>query len=201
MLLALMYHSISPVPPSDFWGQVISPAHFHSHLKALKANFEIADAMSGRHVDFARSKDVHVLLTIDDGYADNLYQALPMLKHHEVPAVIMLASGFVGQRSFWWDALEALFEGCESAGTAARRDGLQAIWASLLDMQPAQRALALDELRHLAGDPLLDNERRPLAEAEVAELARCSLISFGGHTHFHSWLPHLSTEKIFQEIQ
>src|SRR5689334_24749959 len=136
MLLPLMYHSISPVPPGNFWGQVISPAHFNSQLKMLKANFEIADAMSGPLVDLARSKDVRVLLTIDDGYADNLYQALPMLEHHEVPAVIMLASGFVGQRFFWWDALEALFQGCESADSAARRDRLQAIWASILDMQP-----------------------------------------------------------------
>jgi peptidoglycan/xylan/chitin deacetylase (PgdA/CDA1 family) len=50
-----------------------------------------------------------VVITFDDGYADNLHNATPLLERQGVPATFFLSSGYVGQdQEFWWDELERL---------------------------------------------------------------------------------------------
>jgi peptidoglycan/xylan/chitin deacetylase (PgdA/CDA1 family) len=50
-----------------------------------------------------------LVVTFDDGYADNLYNAKPLLERYEIPATVFLATGYLGQDSeFWWDELERL---------------------------------------------------------------------------------------------
>jgi peptidoglycan/xylan/chitin deacetylase (PgdA/CDA1 family) len=48
-----------------------------------------------------------VVVTFDDGYADNFHNAKPMLERYDVPATIFVASGFIGyEHEFWWDELD-----------------------------------------------------------------------------------------------
>jgi peptidoglycan/xylan/chitin deacetylase (PgdA/CDA1 family) len=50
-----------------------------------------------------------VALTFDDGYSDNLLNALPLLSHHGIPATVFVISSAVGrQEEFWWDQLESI---------------------------------------------------------------------------------------------
>ena len=53
-----------------------------------------------------------VVITFDDGYLDNLENALPILCAANIPATIYIATGPVGSnREFWWDDLERLVLG------------------------------------------------------------------------------------------
>ena len=48
-----------------------------------------------------------VAVTFDDGYADNLYNAKPLLETAGVPAqVFVVAGSLTTEREFWWDELE-----------------------------------------------------------------------------------------------
>jgi peptidoglycan/xylan/chitin deacetylase (PgdA/CDA1 family) len=50
-----------------------------------------------------------VVVTFDDGYANNLHNAKPLLEHYDVPATFFLTIGSIKQeREFWWDELDRL---------------------------------------------------------------------------------------------
>jgi len=50
-----------------------------------------------------------VVVTFDNGYSDNLYNAKPLLERYDIPATIFVTTGCIGrEREFWWDELERL---------------------------------------------------------------------------------------------
>jgi peptidoglycan/xylan/chitin deacetylase (PgdA/CDA1 family) len=202
MLLALNYHRIARVRPGcDYWGLAVSSSNFRSQLNVLSGEFEIADPAKDCLIAAAQASKVSVLVTFDDGYADQLYAALPALEYHRVPAVLFLASGYIGQPYFWWNAIEAIFRTRSHSGVSVDVERLQKTWESLLDYGPEERSRVVNELLQSAGDRALDSNCRPLTKVETQQLARCPLISFGGHTRSHPWLPHLTANDMLDEIK
>jgi len=56
-----------------------------------------------------RNEPLPVAITFDDGYADNLHVAAPLLAERGLPATFFVVSGMIGSgREFWWDELEGL---------------------------------------------------------------------------------------------
>jgi peptidoglycan/xylan/chitin deacetylase (PgdA/CDA1 family) len=62
-----------------------------------------------RALDEGAIPDRALVVTADDGYADNLAHAVPLLEQHDVPATVFVTSGYVNSgREFWWDELDRL---------------------------------------------------------------------------------------------
>ena len=106
----LMYHRVADVP-CDPWDQCVTPQHFDEHLSILKRHVDVIPlADVPRVLDGGSDATRAIAITFDDGYADNLYAATPILMSHELPATFFLTTGALGQeREFWWDELERLF--------------------------------------------------------------------------------------------
>lgn len=105
--LVLLYHRISE-EKSDPWMLCVTPRHFAEHLDVLRyCGFRVAP-LSELVTTSAERRDT-VAITFDDGYADNLYAAAPVLQKHEAPATFYIASGQIGHTTeFWWDELDRL---------------------------------------------------------------------------------------------
>ena len=105
----LMYHRVAEVDV-DPWCLCVSPQHFAEQLEVLQ---EYTSPLSlTQFVELHRGGQVpqnSVVVTFDDGYADNLYNAKPLLERYHIPATVFISTGYIGRgRNFWWDELESL---------------------------------------------------------------------------------------------
>jgi peptidoglycan/xylan/chitin deacetylase (PgdA/CDA1 family) len=103
----LMYHRIS-APNVDPWALCVTPRHFAEHLQVLKEAFTVVSVRDlGLALQHRRLTDRTVAISFDDGYADNLHNAEPLLDAFGLPATIFMTTGSLARsREFWWDELE-----------------------------------------------------------------------------------------------
>lgn len=216
--LILLYHRVAELH-SDPLSLNVTPRHFAEHLDVLTRRMRpmrLADLAAGlRHGRVPRRA---VVVTLDDGYADSLHHASPLLERHGMPATIFVTTGYVdGAREFWWDELEKAILQATSVPDVLRlsvggqpfewRSGspreqlYRALWQRLLPLQDLERRSILDEVLQWAA---VSSERRPthevLSSREVRRLAQGALIDIGAHTVTHPLLSALPTEVQRREI-
>ena len=87
----LMYHMISePRPGLRFNGLRVSPRMFERQLQWFQRHGWQSFTVSGLLEAGDRLPDKAFAITFDDGYADNLLQALPLLKKYNCKATLYL---------------------------------------------------------------------------------------------------------------
>jgi peptidoglycan/xylan/chitin deacetylase (PgdA/CDA1 family) len=107
--VVLLYHRIAQ-SRTDAQLLCVSPEHFARQLEFLRCHFQVIGMreLAGRLAVGEIPRDA-VVLTFDDGYADNFHAARPLMEQYQVPATFFVASGYIGQgRVFWWDELERI---------------------------------------------------------------------------------------------
>ncbi len=107
--LILLYHRVAEVG-SDPWSLCVTPRHFAEHLEVLRKHcFPVKLQQLAQVLQDGEPLHRQVGVTFDDGYADNLHNAKPLLERYDIPATVFVTSGYIGQeREFWWDELERL---------------------------------------------------------------------------------------------
>jgi peptidoglycan/xylan/chitin deacetylase (PgdA/CDA1 family) len=108
--LILLYHRVTELP-LDPQLLCVTPQHFKEHLEILRKHYlpkslkDLIGAYQNKSIP-----NRAVVITFDDGYADNLYNAKPLLERFDFPATVFVTTGYLGQeRQFWWDETERLF--------------------------------------------------------------------------------------------
>lgn len=100
----LLYHRIDKVK-KDPHLLCVNQENFYRQLKYLKSNYNIVSLKT--LVDKLKSRKISkktVSVTFDDGYADNLYNALPIIKELSIPVTIFITVGKIDSRTpFYWD--------------------------------------------------------------------------------------------------
>ena len=106
----LLYHRVETLP-ADPWNMAVSPRHFAEQMAVLKAWNRVVSLSEA--VDWgarSRRKGCMLAVTFDDGYRDNLVNALPVLEKETIPATLYTTSGALGEpMAFWWDILVRIF--------------------------------------------------------------------------------------------
>jgi peptidoglycan/xylan/chitin deacetylase (PgdA/CDA1 family) len=104
-----MYHRVTELSNDPHW-VAITPKRFAEQMDVIRKYFvpirlqELLMALQERKVPKRA-----VVVTFDDGYADNLHEAVPLLERYAIPSTVFVTAGQVGsQRESWWDELDRL---------------------------------------------------------------------------------------------
>jgi peptidoglycan/xylan/chitin deacetylase (PgdA/CDA1 family) len=202
--ITLTYHRIYQ-PSSDVNFLCVSPKNFDSQCWWISRLIK-------------KGSKIHI--TFDDGFADVLHNALPILKKYNLPATVYICTGKINSTEhYWWDALEKIifksshfnslscpimpsFNFLTPSPTPKERKELY--WQlrhNLKHSVPSQQNKLLKQLSSWSGTSLQsDNSHRVLTLEELKALASDTLITIGAHTQNHPMLSLLSNEDQEEEI-
>jgi peptidoglycan/xylan/chitin deacetylase (PgdA/CDA1 family) len=105
----LLYHRVSSDVP-DPQLLCVQPSNFDAHAEYLRRRFTVI-GLEELPEALRKSRRLRrvVVLTFDDGYADNAWNAYPILERHGLPAAVFVVTGHIDQeRELVHDAVERL---------------------------------------------------------------------------------------------
>jgi len=214
-LVVLLYHRVCTLE-RDEHRLAVPPAVFRAQIERLRARLPVV------RLDrpWTPWPGPAAAVTFDDGYADNLEHALPILESLEVPATFFITSGNVESgREFWWDELDRLVrESRRSAPFTLDDQHLGATWPAATEVErsrlladlhgrikrvdPARREAWLDQLSAWAGlERQTRGSHRPLTVDELRRLAASRCAAIGAHTVTHTRLASLDPAAQREEIR
>ena len=152
-----------------------------------------------------------VCITFDDGYADNLHNALPVLTRYAVPATVFTTTAFLHGGLMWNDrVIEAVrrfpgdriplesigLSGAASATEQQRAQLIHELLTAIKHRPPAERAEAVAYLEGLSPG---EAPELMMTVDQLRELAAAG-VEIGAHTHSHPILAALDDGAAREEI-
>lgn len=221
----LAYHRILDVPdensfPFDIELVSASVAAFTCQMKYVKENYTpISFATLLQCLDRGEMPPPGtVIVTFDDGFSDNYYNAFPILKQFDIPATIFLSTGYIdNQEMFWYEKLSYAVMTTNARSVAipelaviqidgsalSRRNTIKALMRRLQRVPDQVRLTLLDDLfNQLSPDhgDITDARSGPMTWEQIREMSACR-IEFGSHCVSHPVLSMLDNTKLKYELE
>ncbi len=213
--LILCYHRVAE-GSGDPFHLCVTPRNFAAQLDEIARHGE-PSTLAELHTPSRRPR---VVVTFDDGYADNLINALPIAEAKGIPITVFVTSGVLGdaRSGFWWDRLGTLLRSRPSGireiclptsegtvqvglGSSSASDDLQAVRRHLLPLPVTDIHRVLDAVSEQWGTPAPPPpDARPLTPSELVELASSEVVTIGAHTVDHVRLRGLPAPEQQQTI-
>ena len=212
-LTVLIFHRVLAEPDPLFPGEP-DAQRFRQQMEWIKTWFNVLPlAEAIEHLQAGDLPARAASITFDDGYADNLTVALPILRSAGLSATIFIATGYLdGGRMFNDTVIELVRNangthldlsrwqlGRYGIGTIEeRRLCIAQLLAKLKYLEPTRRAQIVDELvRALKISP---SDRLMLTTEQVRELAQAG-VSIGAHTVSHPILAKVDEDAARTEMK
>jgi peptidoglycan/xylan/chitin deacetylase (PgdA/CDA1 family) len=177
----------------------VRPDNFAAHLEEILRAREpstLADA-------FTPSRRPRVVVTLDDGYRDNLTNALPIAESKGVPFTLFVTSGVLDNHGFWWDRLGTLLRsrpphvaevdlpvGARTVrlplGSSGIRADLDSVRRYLLPLRVPEIERALDAVsEQWQVSSAAPADAGTLTPEDLRQLAASDIVTIGAHTVDH----------------
>lgn len=226
--VVLTYHRVLPEGADTFSadGVIVRPETFARQMAFLRRHFRLLSiADLERHLSERRPlPTMSCLVTFDDGWVDNHRYALPILRKHDVPAVIFVAVDFIGSSDcFWQERITRLLYTAALADGQARGVAQRELRMDVQDKHPAeQRRIvreAVDRLKRRNFEQVKELERELAAALglqsnavgtsgedrfmdwdQVANLTHDSAVTVGAHGCSHAPLTSMDVARASSEL-
>lgn len=226
-VLVLTYHRVLPESEqrASFSSHsiVVSPKVFEWQLRFLRRHFRMLtiDEFVSLTTSGGKLPERACLITFDDGWFDNLSYAEPILSRLQVPAVVFVATGYVGtDKCFWQERLGRLLHESWRSGKGqavlermgakapanladheATRNSTRTFIEHLKKRPPGEVAELVDQLQAQLGEPAKQHPDRFMSWDEVTTLAASGFVTIASHAHSHRPLTELERDEIAEELQ
>lgn len=197
-IVVFMFHSIHPDAADDFgpWRYAVTPDRFAQQVGEISDSYDVqpfSDIVAACQRGDLPTEPT-AAITFDDGFRDNLTEALPVLERYEAPATVFVAGKHLdGPAPYEYRLAAKLTTGSSVAVTVGgtriertlradgdRREAYEAIRRELKFERSEVREDALERVRGDATDvPAM------LTAAELQELAGSPLVEIGAHGYEH----------------
>lgn len=205
-VLVMMYHRINEISSKELNHLTVSTTNFEQQLILFKENFQILKVED----DWSSLKKTGLVVTFDDGYADNMLNALPLLEKHQIPATIFVTTLNINTKNeFWWDRLSFDYNhinyefNIPGNINMINKDDysykkLSNIIAKLSTLEIEKWLFDFENLNNINFKPR--DEYRSLTSDELFSLSIHPLITIGIHTENHYYLGELNFENQKKEL-
>jgi peptidoglycan/xylan/chitin deacetylase (PgdA/CDA1 family) len=213
ILPILIYHRVLASPDPLNPDEVVADG-FEAQMRFFSRHFAVLPLLeAARLLKQGKLPRRACCITFDDGYADNLTVALPILQRYRLPATVFVATGYLGGQTMFNDAVTHAIAACAKPHldlaeldlgrhaletTGDRRAAIDAILKRFKFRAPETRETDLQKLLAIAecgpsppGPMLSRDQVRQLADQGV---------EIGGHTVMHPILTSVSHERAQNEI-
>lgn len=210
-LSVLLFHRVLPAPDS-LLPDIPDAVAFTRLMRSLRRfcnPLALCDALAALTAGTLPPRAV--CITFDDGYADNLTVAAPILKRLNVPATVFVTTGFIDGGAMWNDRVAEAVRGCgldridlrpigmdslRFDSTQQRAAALQRILSQIKHWPPQDRE---DAVCYLESQSTSTTPNLMMSADQIQELSDFG-IELGAHTHTHPILSSLSESAAKQEI-
>lgn len=212
-LTILIFHRVLPAPDPLRPGEP-SAAEFDRFMGFIAYHFSVLPLREAvERLKQNRLPKRACCITFDDGYADNLTLALPILEKHRLPATVFIATGYLDGGRMFNDAVIDAIATSDRMSLDLTEIGLRTYGIATIDERRAAIAAILEQIkyrppgqRHEDVAHLLErSDCGPLPTdimltgAQVQELSRRG-VDIGGHTVNHPILASIGDDMAREEI-
>ena len=181
-LTVVMFHRVLPPDDPRFAGAnptyTVTPDELDLCLDFFRRFYSVVSLEQVEQAaEGAALPPCPLLITFDDGWQDNAQYALPVLRRHGVPAVLFVATGYIGSEEGFWQ--EEVFD--RVAAAAPRADPWRAADAAVAELLALPAEERTGRINALSPRALL---RRMADPDELHDMQRGG-ISIGGHGDSH----------------
>jgi peptidoglycan/xylan/chitin deacetylase (PgdA/CDA1 family) len=154
-----------------------------------------------------------IIITLDDGYKDNLINGFPIFKKHNIPFIIYLSTYFIENNTPpWWYILEELLLSRDEILYMEEWHKIDSMFLKEKMFLSIRQVILDDNVRsdsRLVGVICRDNNFKMdeaakedlfLDWSEVGSLSGCEGVEFGNHGHGHVNLTKCGEESIRDEF-
>ena len=213
LLSILIYHRVLD-KPSALFPEEVDAERFDRQMRYLARNFSVLPLLEAvqdlKHGTLPRRA---CCITFDDGYADNLTVALPILEKYGLTATVFVATGYVNGGCMFNDAVVEIITRttrsildfsefgleCYKIDSAeSRRDSILKIVRKTRFSPPEQRDEIVKKMSVISGIDFLPNNLM-LTKTQLEELSGRG-IEIGGHTVSHPILTTVADSRALSEI-
>ncbi len=211
-LLVLTYHRVL-AEPDPLLPDEPDVVRFSAQMNLLSSLFNVLPLSEAvQRLKMNSLPERAVCITFDDGYANNLEFALPILKARKLPATVFVSTGFIGGGIMWNDMIIEVIRATKNeldlghlnlgvyslADNQHRRDAINKLINKLKYLNTDERLQAVRKIVDHTGANIKKDIM--MSELQLKELHHAG-IELGAHTVNHPILSRLEDTQAINEIK